>query len=88
MSRPPLDPRWEWADVSTYDNPDQYIKTRCLHIDCTTVRSLSGDTVALLCLTCDAQLEAAWDAACFCAPPHYKCYPCSYQDQVLEGPLT
>lgn len=62
MSRPPLDSRWEWIDVGTYDNPDQWIRGRCLHIDSTPVHSLLGETVAYLCLTCDAQFYKEEDS--------------------------
>lgn len=52
-----LDPRWEWIEVSTWANPDQWRKGRCLHTQVEPVEDLSGGVVARLCLTCDRQFD-------------------------------
>jgi hypothetical protein len=60
-----LDPRWEWVNVTRIgDREAQYVKGRCNHLETIPVESMvTGDTVAYLCLTCDAQLEAGSQAA-------------------------
>lgn len=59
-----LDPRWEWVDVTCIgDRESRYVKGRCNHLETTPVESMvTGDTVARLCLTCDAQREAGAQA--------------------------
>lgn len=55
----PSDPRWEWIEVTQIgDRERRYIKGRCLHADVEPVKSVTGEVVARLCLTCDTQLEA------------------------------
>ena len=52
-----FDPHWEWVDVTTItDREPVYVKGRCRHLDVVPVHTLVGETVAQLCLTCDAQL--------------------------------
>ncbi len=52
-----LDPRWEWRDVTALgDLEPRYVKIRCNHLDTVPVDLLTGQVVARLCLTCDAQL--------------------------------
>jgi hypothetical protein len=60
MTTSDLDPRWQWHDVTTLGDRDRrYVKGRCNHLDVVPVES-SGETVAHLCLTCDAQLPQEW----------------------------
>lgn len=55
-----LDPRWKWVEVRRLgDREPTYIKGSCNHLDVVPVES-GGETVAHLCLTCDAQLPAGW----------------------------
>lgn len=58
-----LDPRWDWVDVSPLDKGPgtEYVKGQCNHLEIIPVESVTGETVAGLCLTCDAQLPAALD---------------------------
>jgi hypothetical protein len=49
------DPRWEWIPVPTYGNPDLVVQGRCHHVEVVPVESVTGEVVAQLCLTCDAQ---------------------------------
>jgi len=56
-----LDPRWEWIDVGTYNNPDQWIKGECNHLAPVPVRAEpTGELVAHLCPDCNTQLPAEW----------------------------
>ena len=59
-----LDPRWEWFEAHRFgDAEPRYIRGRCLHTEVVDVcRSLDGERVAQLCLTCDAQLPPRYDA--------------------------
>lgn len=54
------DPRWDWAEVTALgDQEPRYVKVRCNHLETVPVESLvTGEMLATLCLTCDAQLEA------------------------------
>jgi hypothetical protein len=53
-----LDHRWEWQLARGLGVPDRWVKVRCLHTEVEPVRSLAGDVVAQLCLTCDTQFPA------------------------------
>jgi hypothetical protein len=54
-----LDPRWEWIEIATRGERDPvYIKGPCRHLEIVPVESVSGEVVARLCRTCDAQLPA------------------------------
>ena len=54
-----LDPRWEWHEVTMFgDRERRYIKGRCNHLETVPVEAVTGEVVAHLCLTCDAQLGA------------------------------
>lgn len=55
-----LDGRWEWHEVCTFDGTVvRHIRGRCLHRDLEPVKSVvTGEVLAQLCLTCDAQLPA------------------------------
>ncbi|MFD7615746.1 hypothetical protein [Streptomyces sp. NPDC059802] len=56
-----LDPRWEWIDVGTYGNPDQWIKGECNHLTPDPVHAQPTDElVAHLCPDCNTQLPAEW----------------------------
>ncbi len=51
-----LDPHWEWYEVRAFgDSEPRWVKGYCNHLDVVPVES-SGQIVARLCLTCDAQL--------------------------------
>jgi hypothetical protein len=50
-----LDPRWEWQLVRGIGVPDRWVKARCRHLEVDRVKSLAGEVVAQLCLTCDTQ---------------------------------
>jgi hypothetical protein len=53
------DPRWEWIDVSSLsDLPGtKFIRGACKHLELHEVTSVvTGEAVAQLCGTCDAQL--------------------------------
>jgi len=52
------DPRWEWCLVQGAGVPDMWIKARCKHTEVIPVESVTGETVAQLCLTCDTQFPA------------------------------
>lgn len=55
-----LDPRWNWVEVGTFASPEpEYWKGPCNHLEVVPVES-GGETVAHLCLTCDARLPAEW----------------------------
>ena len=55
-----LDPRWDWVDVRSFGDPGPvWVKIRCRHSEVVPVDSVTGEQVARLCLTCDAQLPAA-----------------------------
>lgn len=55
-----LDPRWEWIEVTQFGSQgSQWIKGPCRHADVVPVE-IGGETVAHLCLTCDAQLPEEW----------------------------
>lgn len=55
-----LDPRWEWTEIHVWGKADPiYHQGRCNHLEVVPVDS-GGQTVAHLCLTCDAQLPAEW----------------------------
>jgi hypothetical protein len=53
-----LDPRWEWYDVTMVgDIERRYVKGRCNHLETVPVDLMvTGEPVARLCVTCDAQL--------------------------------
>lgn len=53
-----LDPRWEWQLVRGLGVPDRWVKARCRHLEVEVVKSLAGEVVAQLCLTCDTQFPA------------------------------
>jgi hypothetical protein len=53
-----LDPRWEWQLVRGLGVPDRWVKARCRHLEVEAVKSLAGEVVAQLCLTCDTQFPA------------------------------
>lgn len=59
MSKPD-DLRFEWVNVGTWDNPDQWIRGACNHLTPVPVRS-GGELVAYLCPDCDQQLAAGAD---------------------------
>lgn len=59
---PPADPRWDWVDVSTMAQPDQWIKGECRHLtpDPVLVDDPVTETrilVAWYCQDCDGQLK-------------------------------
>jgi hypothetical protein len=56
-----LDPRWEWIEIRLLgEAATGYIRGRCRHLETVSVESLvTGDALAQLCLTCDAQLPPA-----------------------------
>jgi hypothetical protein len=63
VSAAPEDPRWEWIETSTLDQPDQWTRGRCNHLNAVPVQqdaALGGETVAHLCIDCDTQLPADW----------------------------
>jgi hypothetical protein len=52
-----FDPRWDWIEITAIgDRTPQYIKGMCRHTEVIPVESRSGEVVAQLCRTCDAQL--------------------------------
>lgn len=54
----PDDPRFEWVDISTYGQPDEWIRGRCLHLTPIPVHAHpTGELVARLCPDCDQQLS-------------------------------
>lgn len=57
-----LDPRWEWFEVTALGDPGPvWMQGQCRHLQVVPVAaSADGETVAHLCLTCDAQLPAEW----------------------------
>ncbi len=60
-----LDPRWDWVEVSTFSQPDQWIKGQCKHLTPAPVEVTDPVTdevilVARLCPDCDTQLETDW----------------------------
>lgn len=57
-----LDDRWEWVEMTRLCDPEpRYVRGRCRHLDVVPVESVvTGELVAHLCLTCDAQLPAEW----------------------------
>lgn len=54
-----LDPRWEWVNVPTLDDPDRWVRGACRHAEVVPVSSVEGEVVARLCLTCDRQFDPA-----------------------------
>lgn len=53
----PEDPRWEWVNIGTWSDPDQWLKVRCNHLAPVPVHAQPiGELVAYLCPDCDAQL--------------------------------
>lgn len=53
-----LDPHWEWHEIIRLGDPGpRYIRGACRHMEVTSVPSVTGETVAQLCLTCDMQLS-------------------------------
>ncbi len=59
MGEVELDPRWDWVDVRTIsDSGPVYVKGACRHLEVIPVESVTGETVAQFCLTCDRQLQA------------------------------
>jgi hypothetical protein len=56
---PEFDPRWEWVNISSWDdlahNRPQYVKGRCNHLVIVPVTDTDGVEVAQLCTICDAQ---------------------------------
>jgi hypothetical protein len=74
VSEEQLDPRWEWFEVTAVgDRERHYVKGMCRHVETVPVRSaVTGETLARLCLTCDAQFNAPWvtdtDAGALPAP--------------------
>lgn len=67
MSRPDLDPRWEWVETQRLcDAGPTYVQGRCNHLLEVVPVESGGVVVAHLCLTCDAQLPAEMTRA---APP-------------------
>ena len=62
MSGLELDPRWDWIEVPELGSAEpRYIKGRCHHLEVVPVKSVTGDEVARLCRTCDAQLPPSGD---------------------------
>jgi hypothetical protein len=58
------DPRWEWASVQTFGDPEPVlVQVRCLHLEVVPVESISGEVVAHLCLICDHQFGPEWVSA-------------------------
>ncbi len=56
-ARPALDPRWDWVEVHNIGRVEpHYVPGRCNHLELEPVTSVSGEVVAQLCRTCDAQL--------------------------------
>lgn len=61
MTELELDPRWEWHEIHSMDGTEPiYRKGNCNHLEIEPVVS-GGETVAQLCLTCDAQLPPPVD---------------------------
>lgn len=59
MGEVELDPRWDWVQVQFFgDRGPVYVKAACRHLEVIPVESVTGETVAQLCLTCDRQLQA------------------------------
>jgi hypothetical protein len=56
-----LDPRYDWYEVPDFGRAEPgWIRGRCRHIDVVPVTScVTGEHLARLCLTCDAQLPPA-----------------------------
>lgn len=51
-----LDPRWEWIEVRDFGQASSdYIRGPCRHTELIPVKSIDGEIVAKLCLTCDRQ---------------------------------
>lgn len=60
---PNEDPRWEWIDAGTLDDPDQWIKGACNHLTPLPIHAQpTGELVAHLCPDCDTQLPAGYRA--------------------------
>lgn len=61
-----LDPRWDWAEITTLSDPEPvWIKAKCKHLTPLPVETtdpVTGDVllVARLCPDCDTQLETDW----------------------------
>ena len=55
-----LDPRWEWIEIQLLGEPGpRFIRGPCKHGNIVPVESVvTGELLAQLCLTCDAQLPA------------------------------
>jgi hypothetical protein len=54
-----LDPRWDWHEVTAIgDRERQYVKGLCRHLETVPVRSVTGEILAHLCVTCDSQVGA------------------------------
>lgn len=61
----PDDPRWEWINVGTVEDPDQWVRGRCNHLNTVPVqqaKTLGGAVVAHLCTDCDTQLPPEWQS--------------------------
>lgn len=59
----PDDPRWEWINVATLTDNDEWLRGCCTHLNVVPVRqavTLGGAVVAHLCTTCDTQLPSEW----------------------------
>lgn len=56
----PLDPHWNWVNVQALGDPAPvYIRCECLHLETVPVTLLiTGELVAEICITCEAQLSA------------------------------
>lgn len=51
------DMHWDWAEIHAVGDPSpRYVKVACRHLDTVPVDLLTGETVARICLTCDADL--------------------------------
>lgn len=52
-----LDPNWEWVEIQYFGERDPvYVRGRCNHLETEPVTTVTGEPVAQLCITCDAQL--------------------------------
>lgn len=54
-----LDPRWDWLETTPFGSAQpEYLKGHCRHLatEVVDIVSVTGETVARLCQTCDAQL--------------------------------
>lgn len=55
MNELELDPRWEWADVSSLGEGPRttFVRAYCKHLEVEPVLDLDDELVAQVCKTCD-----------------------------------